>query len=93
MNTSEMLVVCGGLAPRDAIHASRLLRFGSRSLAVFLNLNSQTGSYRVGKSLEEGDLDEPVKPLIGIQRVEVPLGESLAGTPVASVAIHRVTGG
>jgi hypothetical protein len=28
--------------------------------------------YRVGKSLEEGDLHELVKPLIGIQRVEVP---------------------
>ena len=64
-----------------------------RKWSRFLNLNSRTGSYRVRKAWKRGICDELVKPLIGIQRVEVPSGESLAGTPVASVAIHRVTGG
>jgi hypothetical protein len=41
--------------------------------------NEEYVPYRVAKSLEEADLHELVKPLIGIQRVEVPLGESLAG--------------
>ncbi len=47
----------------------------------------------LGEAWKRRIYDELVKPLIGIQRVEVPPGESLAGTPVASVAIHRVTGG
>jgi hypothetical protein len=34
-----------------------------------------------------------VKPLKGIQRVKVPPDECVAGTSVASVAIHRATGG
>ena len=60
---------------------------------VFSNLISQTDSYRVRKAWKRGICNELVKPLIGIQRVEVPPDESLAGTSVASVAIHRVTGG
>src|SRR5262252_318617 len=59
----------------------------------FLNLISRTDSYCVRKTWKRGICDELVKPLIGIQRVEVPPGESLAGTSVASVAIHRATGG
>jgi len=58
-----------------------------------LNLISRTSSYRVRKAWKRGICNELVKPLIGIQRVEVPPDESLAGTSVASVAIHRVTGG
>jgi len=34
-----------------------------------------------------------VKPLDEIQRVQVPPGQSRAGRPEASVAIHWVTGG
>jgi hypothetical protein len=40
-----------------------------------------------------GTEDDTVKLLSGIQRVQVPPGQSRAGSPVASVAIHRVTGG
>src|SRR6266566_4456622 len=40
-----------------------------------------------------GTYDELAKPLIAIQRVQVPPGQSRADRSVASVAIHRATGG
>ena len=40
-----------------------------------------------------GTENETVKPLDGIQRVEVPHGQSGARRPVASVAVRRATGG
>jgi len=40
-----------------------------------------------------GTDDELAKPLIAIQRVQVPPDQSRADRSVASVAIHRATGG
>src|ERR1700732_2522317 len=47
----------------------------------------------LGKGWKRRRRDEPGKLLIGIQRVKAPSGQGLASRPVASVAIHRVTGG
>jgi hypothetical protein len=47
----------------------------------------------LGKTWKRGIEDETVKPLDEIQRVQVPSGQSRAGRPEASVAIHWVTGG
>jgi hypothetical protein len=47
----------------------------------------------LGKAWKRRICDEIVKPLKGIQRVKVPPDECVAGTSVASVAIHRATGG
>jgi hypothetical protein len=47
----------------------------------------------LGKAWKRRICDEMVKPLKGIQRVKVPPDECVAGTSVASVAIHRATGG
>jgi hypothetical protein len=56
--------------------------------------NRETSEIALGKTLEEEEPnDETVKLLIGIQRVQVPSGQGRAGRSVASVAIHRVTGG
>jgi len=50
--------------------------------------------YRGEKSLEEEELkNELGKPLNAIQWVQVPPDKSLADRSVASLAIHRVTGG
>jgi len=51
------------------------------------------GLSRSDKLGRGGTDDELGKPLIAIQRVQVPPGQSRADRPVASVAIHRATGG
>ncbi len=48
----------------------------------------------LGESLEEEELkDELVKPLNAVQRVKVPPEQSRPDGSVASLAIHRATGG
>src|SRR6202034_4336061 len=54
----------------------------------------ESRGYRGEKSLEEEELrNELGKPLNAIQWVQVPPDQSRADRSVASLAIHRVTGG
>ena len=46
----------------------------------------------MGKLGRGGTKDELAKPLIAVQRVQLPPDESRADRSVVSVAIHRVTG-
>jgi len=50
-------------------------------------------SIAFGKPGGGGTEDEVVKPLNVIQRVQIPPEQSRADSSVASLAIHRVTGG
>jgi len=45
------------------------------------------------EKLGRGGTDRLAKPLIVIQRVQIPPDQSRAGRSVVSLAIHRVTGG
>jgi len=47
----------------------------------------------LGKLGRGGTKDELAKPLIAVQRVQLPPDQSRADRSVASVAIHRETGG
>jgi hypothetical protein len=74
----------------------RLDRVGGRRFYAILaqNFFVESWRYRDGKSLEEEELrGTKGKPLIADQRVKIPPGQSRADRPVASVAIHQVSGG
>jgi hypothetical protein len=59
-----------------------------------MTLINGTGDYRGEQKLGGGGTkNELAKPLIAVQRVQLPPDQSRADRSVVSVAIHRATGG
>src|SRR5215467_10388262 len=56
---------------------------------AYCEISSVSRSEKLGR----GGTDRLAKPLIVIQRVQIPPDQSRAGRSVVSLAIHRVTGG
>jgi hypothetical protein len=75
--------------PADALHGTAVT--GAQALREgFTEITSGSRSEKLGRGGTDGEL---AKPLIVIQRVQIPPDQSRADRSVVSLAIHRATGG
>ena len=73
----------------DALHGTAVTG-AQASREGFIEITSGSRSEKLGRGGTDGEL---AKLLIVIQRVQIPSDQSRADRSVASLAIHRATGG
>src|SRR5215469_14578466 len=94
---SEHCHTTAAASPETSTRAPvRVATFPARETGKVSLCQNQLGGYLVfalGKLGGGGTKDELAKPLIAVQRVQLPPDQSRADRSVVSVAIHRATGG